>query len=293
MHLEEHLKNKKADSQDILGALDAVMKAYPNLKPNLVKDAKTGVESEDVKGFPDQQAALQKRVEKALLKALELVKVKGTSETNERDDVNIKAASLLSQVRDDADVRRGIVDDLKMFLDKGVAQQAKQYKYKVPTGLYDEAFKTLATLSTKKNGGFAYFIKEWISNDNGGDKPEMIRAAHDSMLLMKNVPGEIRYEFVKEMVTLYSGVEHTAESYKPGAQTQSGAKVQNPKIFWDKIKGSVIKALQYMALEPKAADGGLIASVGKFFEWFNENKNKNKAPWVDPEIVNQNTPPPK
>ena len=71
-HLTDFLKNRKADTQDILGALEAVMKAYPNLKPNMVKDPATGAESEDTAHFDEQKNFLQKDVEKALMKALDL-----------------------------------------------------------------------------------------------------------------------------------------------------------------------------------------------------------------------------
>jgi hypothetical protein len=216
-------------------------------------------------------------VEKELMEALTLKKVRPNSETNDRDDVNIKAAQLLAQAR--PTVTKKIIDALEKDIFK-----AKDYT-PAPT-LIEESFKAIGTLNNHKDG-LAYVIAEYTTKfDNTAGRPERIKAAWDSLVLFKDVPKERRYEVVKNAVKTYTGPEHAAEVNKSPAD-------RSAKEVWDKIKGSVIKAVQSFAKDPKdAKTGNVIATMKGIEDWFRDNDKMGKEPWVDPKPAPPPSPAP-
>jgi hypothetical protein len=245
--LREYLKNKKADNGDITAAMDAVMKCFKGYMGSTV---------------PEEDKYLD-AVEKELVKAFLLVNVKPNTETNIRDDVNIKAAQLLGQAR--PEVTKDIIAGLESKIFK-----AKDYK-PAPT-LIDESFKAIGLLNDHKVG-LKYVIEEYTTKfDNTAGRPERIKAAWDSLLLFKDVPMEDRYLVVKNAVKTYVGPEHAAEVNKTPDDRMR-------KEVWDKIKGSVIKTVQAFSKDPKDEKGNVIATMKGIEDWFRDNDKQGKPPW--------------
>jgi hypothetical protein len=53
--------------------------------------------------------------------------------------------------------------------------------------------------------------------------------------------------------------------------------------FWSRIKTDAIRVVQYFALEPTDTEGRALARMDAFRDWFRDNDNPRRAPWVDPE----------
>jgi hypothetical protein len=245
--LKEYLKNKNADNGDITAAMDAVMKCYKGFVGSTLPD--------ETKYLAD--------VEKELMKTFLLTKVKPNTETNLRDDVNIKAAQLL------AFARPGMTKDIKDALESKIFK-AKEYK-PAPT-FVDEAFKAIGLLNDHKVG-LRYLIDEYTTKfDNTAGRPERIKAAWEALLLFKDVSMDERYEVVKNAVKTYVGPEHSAEVNKTADDRMR-------KDVWDKIKGAVIKTVQSFAKDPKDEKGNVIATMKGIEDWFRDNDKKGKPPW--------------
>jgi hypothetical protein len=134
-------------------------------------------------------------------------------------------------------------------------------------------FATIAALADARNGGVAY-LGSWIRYDNTGDVPERIRAALDAIATLGRLPGSDRHGLVAKAVTVFAPVENAAEHATPAA------KGRNPKVVWDRVRPSVIRLLQRLCGEPKAADGSLLATAAEFEVWFRAHKDPRKAPWA-------------
>jgi hypothetical protein len=191
--------------------------------------------------------------------------VKPNTEANTRDDVNIKAAQALGQTRP------GMTKDIKDALETKIFK-AKDYK-PAPT-LVDEGFKAIGMLNDHKVG-LRYVIDEYSTKfDNTAGRPERIKAAWDALLLFKDIPAKTRHEIVKNAVKTYVGPEHSAEVNKTADDRMR-------KEVWDKIKGSVIKAVQTFAKDPKDEKGNVIATMKGIEDWFRDNDTIGKEPWKD------------
>jgi hypothetical protein len=257
--LESHLKQKKGDNNsDILASLDSVANAYHNYAPN--DEAGQATLEED-------KAKYQKEVEKVFLDAYKLKRINPKAKANERDDVNIKAVQLIATFRPD------VTDNLIKILTE-VIFKVKEDDYKVPQTLIDESFKAVGMLGDKKAG--MPWLMTWIKYDNTAGMPERIKAAYDAMVLMKvlEVPGKVRFQIVKDTLKTFPGVEQSAQQNQTKEQ-------RSQKEVWDKIKGSVIKALQYYSQEPKNAKGQLFSTVKEFNEWFRDHDGSDPL-WKDP-----------
>jgi hypothetical protein len=282
--LKDYLRTRKADPEDVKGSLDAVAKAYHNLAKNLVTGPDGATVEQDDASFAKAKEAFWGEAEDLFVKALEYVRVKPNTQNNVYDDVNVKAAQILGLLgatnpKAPARISKKIVDTLETKVFK-----AKDHT--PPTALYDETFKAIALLNDHKTGLF-YVQEEWIKYSATAPDPDIIKAAYESLAHFKNVPGLKRYEIVDKTVRTFTGVETAAER-------QSDAKERLQKQVWDKIKGPVIKVLQDYALQPKNAKGALLNTVGEFQNWFRDNDNPKKAPWVDPKLPPSPppTPPP-
>ena len=291
-HLAEQMRVRKTESSEIVASLDAVAAGYPTLAPDLVKDKKTGAESEQSPElFKADALDARKDAERLYLKALELAKPKANAEENERDAVNVKAAQVLATVRPEA--REQVIKDLGMLLEKILPQNAKLEHYKIPPALYEAMFRTIGLVSDAKNGGIPY-LQGWIKFEPSGDAPEKTKAALLGLTAVprdrEHLSGKVRAEIFLDVVRTYVGPENTAEHFRPGTNP-NGTKIVDPRVTWDLLKPSVIRALQVLSLEPKDTDGGLIASVAKFEKWQRDHKDVRKEPWLDPQPAG--APPPK
>jgi hypothetical protein len=267
--LKGYLKDKRADTEDIKGSIDAVAKAYHNLGPNLVAD-ESGNMVEDKASFEKAAGKYREDAEGLLVKALLLQRVKPNSETNERDDVNVKAAQVLGTLaKADPKAASRVAPDVKDALAKIL-----DAKHRPATAVYDEAFKALALLNDHKHG-LTYIQEEWIKYGNTGPEPDAIKAAYEALPLFREVPGPRRHEIVKRTIIIFSSVETAAESNKD-------VKERAQKVVWDKVKAAVIKTLQEYAKNPKDAEGAVLATVREFQEWFRDHENPRKDPWADP-----------
>ena len=259
-HLKEYLKNSKSDNGDILAALDAVEKAYHNLAvPPDGDTTKAAVEADNLK--------FREAAEKAYLEAFEKKRIKGTAKTNDRDDVNIKAIQILGKTGGERAEK--LTTTITQALDQRIF---KAKDYDVPTTIYDESFKAIAILNDKKVG--LPFVRDWLKFDNSPNAPEKVKAAFDAVVLFKDVNGPTRQDIVKKLTTDFVGVENAAEINKDKDQ-------RSKKVVWDKIKPSVIKALQVFCGSPKGKAGALLASVKDLKAWYDDHDKPRDPAWVD------------
>lgn len=257
--LKDALKKSKSDNGDILASLEAVAKAYHNLAPN--DDAGKATFEADKEKF-------HKEAEKLFIDAFELKRVKPNTSTNDRDDVNIRAAQVLATCR--KEVTGKVIDVLENRIFK-----AKDYD--PPTTLYDEAFKAIGILNDHKVG--LVYCLDWVKYSNTKGDPERIKAAFDGMIEFRDVKGAVRLEFVDKTLRTFLSVETDADRGRTKEE-------QSRKAVWDKIKTSVIKAMQLYCKEPKAKDGALIAKLRDFDQWFRDNDSPKNPVWVDVKVVN-------
>jgi hypothetical protein len=255
--LERMLNNKKAENADILAQLDTVAVAYHNLAP----DDEAGKAT-----FEDDKAKYQKEVEKAFIDAYKLKKLNAKAKANERDDVNIKAVQLLATFRPE------VSDKITQILDT-VIFKVKDDEYRVPPSLVEESFKTIGLLADKKKG--VPWLLTFIRYPSGPGEPEKVKAAYDAMILMKinDTPGATRKGIVKDTIKFFIGAENAAQQNQDKTN-----KAQ--KETWDKLKTSVIKALQYFSMEPKDAKGAQFSKVAQFNDWFRDHDSQ-KDLWSD------------
>ena len=253
-----HLKDRKADNGDILASLDSVANAYHNFAP----DDEAGQATLDA-----DRLAFQKQAEKLFLEAYKLKRVNAKAKANERDDVNIRAVQHLGTFRPE------VTKEITTILE-GVIFKVKDDEYRVPQTLIDESFKAVGSLGNKRDG--LPWLMGWIKYDNTEGAPEKIKAAYDAMVLMKvlEVRGQDRNQIVKDTIRVFIGVEHSAS-----INNDKNQKAQ--KIVWDKVKGAVIKALQYFSQEPKDEKGAQFGTVELFDKWFREHDKMSDPIWHD------------
>lgn len=259
-HLEEYLKKSKSDNQDILAAMDAVMKAYKGLVPN--DDAGKAT-------FEADREKFHKEAEDLFVRALKLQKVRPNSKSNERDDVNVKAAQLLGQTH------KRVTRDIVAVLEQNIF---KAKGYEPATAVYDESFKAIALLNDHREG-FAY-VTDWLKYDSTPGVNDRVKAAFDAVIHFQDVKGKDRFAVVERITRTFTGVEAAANRGRTKEE-------QAQKRVWDKIKPSVIKALQVYSKEPKAPDGALIATVDGFTQWLRDHDSPRDPAWVDVKITGE------
>ena len=260
--LKAFLKKGKSETADILASLDAVANAILHVVPDV---APAPDDAAGLAAFEKEKDRFMKIAEGLLLDAFEISRVKPGSKTatNERDDVNVKAAQILGTCR--PDVTMAIINSLETKIFK-----AKDYT--PPTALYDEAFKSIGLLGHKEGGKY---LLSWIKYDNSPNQPDRIKAAFEAMVFFKNFKGLDRLDAVKTICRTFAGVEHAAEVNKTKEDRAQ-------KQVWDKIKPAVIKATQVFAKEPKDKNGNQMGSIKALDEWFRDNDRPKNPVWVDP-----------
>ncbi len=261
--LKALLKKSKSENADILASQDAVAKGILNLAPDVEP-------ADDIAkaAFEKAKDAYMDEAEKLMIEALELTKIRANTKSNERDDVNIKAATILATCR--PAVTKKIID----ALETRVFKAAKEYT--PPTSLYEEAFKAIGVLGYRTAGND--YLASWIKYDNSPNITDRIKAAFEAMVFFKNFKGTERQEMVEKICRSFIGVEHAAEVNKTKEDRAQ-------KQVWDKIKPAVIKALQYLSKEPKDKNNNLLGSVKAFDEWFRQHDKPKDPAWFEPKVA--------
>jgi hypothetical protein len=261
--LETYLGNKKSDNGDIVASMEALIKAHKSLKPDGDPPADPAAAAAAKAAFETEHEKFQSEVEKLLLKAMALQRINPKTKSNERDDVNVKAVTLLGQTRPE------VTDNMiKIF-------EAKR-EYDPPTAYYDETMKSIALLNDHKKG-LAWIQENWLKhkNNSSAHEPEIVNAAFAAVPLFKDVDGKTRLAIVKETMTLFVSSESQAQQNKTKEQKAE-------KEYWDEIKVSVIKALQVLSKEPKDEKGALLATMKAFDTWFRAHDKPHDPAWTDP-----------
>ncbi|MDA1195851.1 MAG: hypothetical protein O2894_11785 [Planctomycetota bacterium] len=276
--LEQLKKATKASAtnDDVRGYLDAVFNAYKNLA-GPEKPAE-GASEDEVKAWESENAKFEKArddyrddAEKLFLKVLTLVKVE--NETNIRDDVNIRAATILGELGPVLEEKAR--ESLSRSIIKEIERKLTKVKtHEVNSEVLASAFAALGHLNDPDS-------LEWMLKNHchaNEVQKDYIIAAHRALVLFTNIEGKIRYEVVSTFVKVYGGVELQAE--KSSNKAADLAK----KRFWDDIKTHTIPVVQHFAGKPTTAEGSALATMEEFTEFMREHKNVRKAPWEDVEV---------
>ena len=264
----------RATNEDALQYLDAVFNNYKELKgpekpaDDASEDEKKAWASANGK-FEKARDKYRAAAEKQILKMMTLVKIK--NETNVRDDVNIRAATILGDMAPllDEKGRKALSKKVMGAIDKRLT---KVKTHDVNSDLLAAAFGALGKLNDP--GSLQWMLKNHCHANEV--QKQYIIAAHKSMVLFKDVEGKLRYEVCNQFVKVYGSVEAQAE------KSSTDAKDLAKKRFWDDIKTFTIPVVQHYASKPTDADGNALATMADFQAFMREHKNMRKAPWADP-----------
>ena len=289
--LENALKSKKSINDEIIQYVDLVGGHFRAIKgpepaaddaPQEAKDEYAAAKKKFDKDFADYR----KKAEKAIFKALGLVKLRG--ETNERNEVNMKAAQVIGSlaaafpgglipIKDDEGAEKlrkanvGEREDLAKKLMKEIDSLHKA-KYDLSSDVLQASFGALGQLNTLNS-------VEWMLADYSHAKNNEVMwlvAAHKALPSFGPVPGHLRYDLVEQFIRTYVGVESAANT------SSTDPKDQAKKRFWDDIRTFTVPVVQYYAGNPVDAETNeALSTMGQFDEWFRDHKNKRKAPWTD------------
>lgn len=287
--LEDALKNRKSINDEIIQYLDLVgghfraIKAPEKPADDAPQEEKDKYE-QDLKKFEKDFADYRKKAEKAIFKALGLTKL--SRETNERNEVNMKAAQVIgamgaafpgspAKVKDDAVVKENVDarEDLAKKLMKEIEGLHKA-KYDLSSDVLQAAFGALGDLNTFNS--VAWMLENYSHAKN--NEVMWLVAAHKALIKFSDVPGSLRYDLVEQFVRTYVGVESAANN------SSTDPKDQAKKRFWDDIRTFTVPVVAYYAGNPVNPDTNeALSTMAQFDEWFRDHKNKRKAPWVDPD----------
>lgn len=285
--LENALKSKKSINDEIIQYVDLVGAHFRAIKgpdkpaddaPQEAKDEYEAAKKKFDKDFADYR----KKAEKAIFKALGLVKLRG--ETNERNEVNMKAAQVIgslvaafpgdpAKVKEDAETKANVDarEDLAKKLMKEIESLHKA-KYDLSSDVLQAAFGALGDLNTLNS-------VEWMLENYSHAKNNEVMwlvAAHKALPKFSSVPGSLRYDLVEQFIRTYVGVESAANT------SSTDPKDQAKKRFWDDIRTFTVPVVQYYAGNPVDAESNeALSTMAQFDDWFRDHKNKRKAPWAD------------
>ena len=265
----------RATNEDLLQYLDAVFTDYKDLKFAEEKPADDADPAalkaweSNKKKFEKGRDKFRSDAEKLILKVLTLTKVK--SEKNLRDEVNIRAAEVLGGLGPMLD-EKGRKDLSKKIMGAIDKRLTKVKTHDVNTDVLNAAFAALGKLNDPSS--LQWMLKNHCHANEV--KKYYIIAAHQAMVLYKDIPGKLRYEVCAQFVKVYGSVESQAE------QSSNDPAVLAKKRFWDDIKTYTIPVVQHFAGKPTDADGNALATMADFTAFMREHKNARKAPWADP-----------
>ena len=290
--LEEAMKSKKSINDEIIQYLDLVGTHFRAIQGPEAPAADAGDEArkayEDALARHEKDVAdYRKKAEKLIFKALGLTRLKRS--TNERDEVNLKAAQVLGGLaaaypgtvaethsEDEAVAKRakhnlGEREDLAKKLRKEI-EGLHKIKYDLNTDVLQAAFAALGDLDTVDS--IEWMIENYSHAKN--NEVEWLVAAHKSLIKFTYAPGRVRYDLVEQFVRTYAGVESAANT------SSTDAKDLAKKRFWDDIRTFTVQVVQFYAGNPVDAESNeALSTMAQFDDWFRDHKNVRKAPWVD------------
>lgn len=277
--LKRSMKPKKTN-EDLVQYLDAVFNAFkdetggpPKPADDASDDAKRDYERELAKWQKDREK-FREEAEKLILKISVLVKVQRGTNTNIRDEVNIKAAQILGEMAPllDERGRHNLSGHIMRLIDRKLT---KVKTYELNADHLDAMFAALGKLNDMDS--IAWILKNHV---HANYVQEMYLVAADkALVLFKNVPGRVRHAVCDEFVRVYASVESQAE------QSSNDKNVLAKKRFWDDIKTYAIPVVQYYAQQPKNDQGAVLKSMGEFQKFMRDHRNLRRPPWVDPKPV--------
>jgi hypothetical protein len=313
--LANQVKDKKKPNEDLIGTVGAVHEAFFRIAPPAdepPKDPGPDAPEEDKKAFQVQQklydqtmSSFQKSVKEwqeaaldQLFKALKVVEYNAKQKDNTRTDVNLKAALAIGDIlgsadlakyRDAKEVEKLRAERAKQLMDvisNDFGKQTGNREYQIAVGTLEATFAALGKTNEPK--ALDWLVKEYTHTRNGQFEEERLVAAHKAMVLFTTptvVPGKKRHEIVGLVITNYAGVEANAQQ-TGGSDAKARAQAQASKAFWDKIKTGVIAVINYYATAPGGGpptkEGQGITTLKELNDWWRDNDNPKKAPWVDP-----------
>jgi hypothetical protein len=284
--LEKQIKSSRTINEELIASLNAVANAYHNLAEPAAPELQPipdDADDDQKKAIEDNNKKLQAQFEKEkaqfarekpkflkdaikqFLKALELEKWDPHSKTNVRDDVVIRAAQILGDTGD-----KDVADKIQAVLERKIF---KRREADAPQIVLDEVFAALGKLN---NPDTLKWMGDQFTHTKSSPQKEVdqLVAAQKAMVLFTDIPGKVRFDICKTMITNYSSVENQAEHGNP-----TDKNVQSAQAFWGAIKTGAIKAVQYLALEPTDEQGRALATMAEFMDWFRDNDNYRKPPW--------------
>lgn len=277
--LEQFIKKKrKTIPEDYIAYLDAVQKAYgsftkpPQPADDASEDEKKAYANE-LKKIEKDQADFDKKAEKAIFKCLTITRLDRSQTTNELDEVNIRAARILGDLGATMDEKKR--DSISKKVMKEIEGLDKA-KHDVRSDLLEQMFGTLAKLNRPKS--LEWMIDNYIHTKNRDEDVIRLIAAQKAMIQFRDVPGKLRYQICKDMITTYSSVESQAE------QSTNDPNIQAKKAFWDRIRVDAIKVVQFFGAEPKDEDQAVINTMDGFLQWWRDVKSPRHALWKDEKV---------
>jgi hypothetical protein len=309
------VKDKKKPNEDLIGTLGAVQNAFFHIAPppdEAPKDPGADASEEDkkayqaaLKTYEQTQKAWQEKVKAfqeaaldQLFKALKVVEINAKNKDNLRTDVNLKAAQTIGEIlgspdlakyRDAKEVEKLRAERAKHLMDvlaNDFGKEAGKKELQIAVGVLEATFAALGKTNEPK--ALDWLLKEYTHTRNGQFEEERLVAAHKAMVMFTSptpVPGKKRHEIVDLFIKGYAGVEANAQQ-TGGSDAKARAQAQASKAFWDKIKTGVVAVINYYATAPGGGpptkDGQGMTTLKDLSDWWRDNDNPRKAPWVDP-----------
>jgi len=275
-YLGDLLDDRKAAANEVVAYMDVAFKAaVASEAPPAAAESATGEEkaqaASERRAFEERLADLRDDVVDLFIEALSEHRI-DRDEENRFEPVNVHAAELLGKSvawmkLDAKDTRR-----LGKRIRRAITRRTKE-RFESGEAYYSAAFESLARLGDMDS--LEWMADEYIHTRKTQGEIVRLRAAHRAMAMFQDVPGEIRFAIVEELIRRYSGVEALAE--KSTTDTSAIA----ARRLWNQICTVTIPLVQRLAGEPRDATGVALATMKEFQAWFRDHRNVRAAPWVD------------
>ena len=226
--------------------------------------------------FRDAVKSYRRRARSHLLAALLLVDVDPKTRVNLRDLVCVEGARALGVVFADAravaSIRRDVSLDIRRALETSLYRPRA---YRVSMELAEACFDALARMNERTS--LEWMVAEHIHTRDVPEDIVQMLAAQRAMVKFNRVPGVLRFQIVKRMISLYAGSETLAEDVIrfPGSRAQAA------KQFWDKVRVTVIAVLQFYCRMPVNERGQAFSTLREFQVWWQRHDNVTRDPWLD------------
>ena len=275
-HLQMLLVDRSATNADLIRSLDTVFAAYLNFarpeKPTSRSLVEQHIYARDLERIQKSESSHAKKVEKLLFKAMALEQI-DHAETNVRDDVCFRAATILGEIArrplvvSDAKKRRDLTKKTTRLLDG-----MRKAKYEVGTARLDATFAAVARLNHEF--GLEWLRDNFVHTKSRPHEVDRLIAAHKALVLFTRVPGKTRYAVTSEFIKIYLAPESAATH-------SDSQRHQTYKAFWDRVRPSAIRVVQHYAGNPVGADGRPLDTIEGFQDWFRDHKRRDDPVWSD------------